>query len=141
MSAPIGKVDLNRYGTSRPKLEQDDFEGDFTIVTIATVEEAEVDDDEKEGGKRQSLVLTFNETGDKSLWLNVTQLKHLIAQMGDDARKWLGQKIPVEKVKASFKGKSFDKVYVMDADGWDNAFKAAKVKRTAASIGKAGAKR
>jgi len=137
----VGKINLNDYGTSRPKLEQDDFEGDFTILTVATVEEVEVDDEEKEGGKRKSLVLTFNETGDKALWLNVTQLKHLVAQLSDDARKWLGQKIPVEKVKASFKGKTHDKVYVMDADGWDDAFKQAKVKRTAASTGKAGAKR
>lgn len=133
----VGKINLGEYGSARPKLTQDDFEGDFTILTIATVEEVEVDDEEREGGKRKSLVMTFNETGDKSLWLNVTQLKHLIAQLGDDARKWLGQKIPVEKVKASFKGKSHDKVYVMDAEGWEDAFRSAKVKRTA-STGKGG---
>jgi hypothetical protein len=125
----VGKINPTDFGTSRPKLTQTDFDGDFIILTIAAAEEVTVEDDEKESGERKSLVLTFQETGDKSLWLNVTMIKTLIAEIGDDTDKWAGQKVPVEKYTGSFKGKKFEKVGIMESP-WDEAFKDSGVRRT-----------
>lgn len=135
------KINATDFGTSRPKLTQDDFDGDYVILTIAKVETVEVDDDEQESGKRKSLVLQFQETGDKSLWLNVTMIKSLIAELGDDTDKWAGQKVPVEKYTGTFKGRDFKKVGVMVSDDWADAFKELKVKRTASTPAKASARR
>lgn len=116
------------YGSSRPKLSQEDFDGDFIILTIATCDEIEVDDEEKQGGKRRSLVLTFAETGDKAIWLNVSQTKAIIEKFGDDDAAWIGQMVPVEKYTATFGTKMYPKVRIMAAEEWEQAFEDAGVK-------------
>jgi hypothetical protein len=123
------KVDPSSYGSARPKLTQDDFDGDFIILTISSVEEVVVDDDEAEDGKRKSLVLNFEETEDKAHWLNVGQIRTLVDTCGDDSEAWVGQKVPVEKHTATFMGKKFPKVQIMAAEEWDETFKKAGVKR------------
>ena len=118
-------IDPNRFGGSRPKLEQDDLEEDVAILTIATVEEVNVKADD---GDRTSLVLTFDETEDKALWLNVTQIKSLVTMLGNDEKKWPGSKIPVERHDSEFRGKTFPKVRVMLADEWQDIFKEAGIR-------------
>lgn len=136
------KVDPGSYGSARPKLTQDDFDGDYIILTISQVEEVSVDDDESEDGKRKNLVLNFEETEDKAHWLNVGQIRTLVDELGDDSDAWVGQKVPVEKHTAEFKNKKYPKVRIMASEEWDATFKEAGVKRskkaasTAASGGK-----
>ncbi len=125
------KINPADFGQSRPKLEQDDFNGTFTVLTVAGVEEVNVTDDEAEDGKRRSLVMTFQETGDKSLWLNVTAIKTLCERLGDNTDKWVGQSVPVEKHTAEFRGKKFPKVRVALAEEWDDMLKQAKKARSA----------
>lgn len=125
----MGKIDASRFGSATPKLTPDDIE-EAAILTIATFEEADVDDDEAPGGKRHSANLTFEETGDKVLWLNKGMVETLIEQLGDDTDTWTGQKIPVESATVKFRGRDHHKVRVMESSQWDAAFKEAGVKRT-----------
>lgn len=124
------KVDSSRFGSSAPKLTPEDLEEDAAILTIESYEEAEVDDEDSEDGKRWSANLKFKETGEKVLWLNKGMIDSLIEQLGDDADQWTGQKIPVEKHVALFRGKKFPKVRVMLSEQWDKTFKAANVRRS-----------
>jgi hypothetical protein len=133
------KVDPSQFGSSAPKLTQEDLEEDAAILTIEKYEEVKVDDDNAEDGKRQSATLTFRETGDKVLWLNKGQVETLVEQLGDDADAWTGQKIPVEKHTATFGSKKYPKVRVMPTEEWDKAFKEAGVRRSRPAA--AGAKR
>ena len=121
----MGKVNPAEFGRQRPKLTRDDFSGDFTVLTIATAEEVKTDD-----GK--SMVLTFQETGDKSLWLNVTALKTLVEKFGDNADAWKGKQVPVEKHTAEFRGEKYPKVRVALGEDWDDMFKQAKKGRAGA---------
>lgn len=130
----MGKINASDFGSSRPKLTQEDIEeGDYTLLTIATVDTVSVSDDEKESGERKSLVLTFKETGDKALWLNVTMIKSLIAEIGDDTDKWPGEQVPVEKYTGKFMNKEFEKVGIMASADWPAAFKEAGVRRKKAT--------
>ena len=123
------KVNASDYGTSTPKITPDDLEGDFAILTVVDFEDVEVPDDSVEGGKRKTATLTFEETEDKVLWLNMGMIDALVEQLGDDLDAWKGQEVPVEKYTARFRGKSFPKVRVMAAEEWDKAFKDAGIKR------------
>lgn len=131
------KVDTGKFGSSAPKLMPDDLEADVAILIVAEYDEADVEDEESETGTRHSAYLTFKETGDKRVWLNKGQAEALVEQLGDDADKWIGQKVPVERHVATFKGKKFPKVRVMLSEEWDAAFKDAGIRR----VRPAGAKR
>lgn len=107
------EIDLNKYGNEREKFTQDDIEdGDVGIVTIASFDEFEVQG-------RQTAALTFEETGDKTLYPSKTDLKQLVEVLGKVPAKWIGKRIPVEKVKRSYGGKTFNKVGVCPAEEWD----------------------
>jgi len=127
------KVDASKFGSAAPKIMPDDLEEDAAILTITKYESVMVDDKNvTEGptpGKRQSATLKFEETGDKVLWLNKGMVETLIEQLGDDADKWVGQKIPVEKHIAKFGNDTFPKVRVVPSEEWDATFKAAGVRR------------
>ncbi len=133
------KIDPSNYGSTGPRLEQSDLEADAAILVIAEFDEAEVEDDDAEDGKRLAPYLTFEETGDKRLWLNKGQVTSLVEQLGDDADKWVGQQCPVEKHTAIFSKKEYPKVRVMQSEDWAQAFKDAGVKRKTAPA--AGAKK
>lgn len=135
------KVDASKFGSAAPKLMPEDLEEDAAILTIAEYDEADVDDDEAEGGKRTAAYITFEETGDKRIWLNKGMVETLIEQLGDDADKWIGQKVPVEKHEAKFKGRTYPKVRVMLSEEWDQAFKDAGVKRRPAEKASSGKRR
>lgn len=130
------KVDASKFGSSAPKLMPEDLEEDAAFLTISKYEEVMVDDDESESGKRQSATLKFAETGDKVIWLNKGMVETLVEQLGDDAEKWAGQKIPVERHVATFGNKKFPKVRVMPSEEWDKAFKEAGIRRKPVASGK-----
>ena len=129
------KVDVSKFGSSAPKITQDDLEEDAAILTLAAYEEVSVDDDAVEGGKRQSATLRFEETGDKVLWLNKGMVETLVEQLGQDADEWVGQKVPVEKYVAKFNNTKYPKVRVMPSEEWDKAFKEAGVRRSRRPVG------
>lgn len=130
------KVDPSKFGSSAPKITPEDLEEDAAILTIDVYESVSVDDENAEDGKRQSATLKFVETGDKVLWLNKGMVETLVEQLGDDADKWSGQKIPVERHVATFGNKKFPKVRVMPSEEWDAAFKTAGVRRNKPSAKK-----
>lgn len=134
------KVDASRFGSSAPKLMPEDLEEDVAILTIAEYDEVEIDDDDAEDGKRNSATLRFTETGEKVVWLNKGMAETLIEQLGDDADKWVGQKIPVERHVAKFGNKKFPKVRVCESDEWDKLFKDAGVRRSPRPGSKSGKK-
>lgn len=123
------KVDPETLGSAAPKLLPEDLEEKVAVLTIASYDEDEIEDDEKEGGKRKTAYLTFEETGDKRIYLNVGQAKTLVAKLGPDADKWIGQKVPVERHVAKFGNKSFPKVVVVAAEEWDDYLDTPKSKR------------
>ena len=122
----MGKVDPGKYGTSRPKITQEDLaDGDFILLTIANFDEATIKDEE---GTRVTAYLEFSETGDKVLWLNKTQLTYLIEGLGsDNSDDWKGKQISVEKITAKYNNRSFPKVAVAAPERWDEYFDAAGV--------------
>jgi len=124
------KVDSSKFGSTAPKLLPDDLEEEAAFLTVASYDEIEVEDDEQESGKRNSATLRFEETGDKVLWLNKGMVETLVEQLGEDADKWIGQKIPVERHVAKFGTKKFPKVRVMPSEEWDKAFKDAGIRRS-----------
>lgn len=126
----MGKVNPKELGTGKPKVEQTDFEGDYTIATIVSVGRDTIDDESRQGGKRPVMYLQFKEFGDKVVFLNVTQANSMVTQLGDDDDSWVNQQVPLEKYTGSFGSKKFAKVGVMAAEEWDEAFREAGVKRT-----------
>lgn len=111
-------VNPDAYGTARPKVEPDDLEDDVAILTVVEFEEVEVDDANTESGKRMSGFLTFQETGEKVVWLNKTAILAMCEFYGTDPDKWEGVECPVEKVKGKAFGKDYHKVNVVPADAW-----------------------
>ena len=125
----MSKVNLKDYGTKSEKITIEDLEQDVAILTLDTVDEVDVDDEESATGKRRSMVLSFVELAGKVLWPNRTQIATLIAKLGDDSDNWIGAKVPVEKARVPFKGKMFDKVRIVAAPEWDQYLKPSKSRR------------
>lgn len=132
----MGRISADDFGSSTPKLTPDDLEADVAILTVADFETVDVDDDNAEGGKRKSATLTFEETDDRVLWLNKGMVEALIERLGDNTDKWKGQKVPVEKYTARFRGKSYPKVRVMMAEEWDDVLTPSRSKGKTAKRGK-----
>ncbi len=138
----MGKVNRDALRRGAPKLTQDDIEGgDVAVFTVASYEEGTW----TEGDEQQhSAFLTFEETGDKRLYLNVTQMDALIERYGDDSDAWIGQPVPVEKVVTTYGTRKYHKVWVViDTDAWDDIFVEAGVrpKQKKKAAAKRGAKR
>lgn len=121
----MAKVNPEEHGSSRPKVTWDDLEEDAAILTIKKAEMVEVDDDDQPSGKRRSLTLQFEETGDKVIWTNKTQVEALVAALGDESDDWLGQPVPVEKITTQYRNQSFKKVAVCPVEAWADLFESA----------------
>jgi hypothetical protein len=130
------KVNLDDWGQDRPKLEAEDLTDDVAVLVIAGYEQFRVRDTTQEDGTRLTGVLRFEETGDKSLWLNKSMMSALVERLGDAPAKWVGESCPVEKRKVQAFGKTTVKVYVMAAEEWDAYLTPARGK--AAGKGKRG---
>ena len=122
------KVDTKNYGKSREKLTLDDLDGGDTIVlTCASVEDVTFDDNGKE---RKSLVMTFEESGEKSYWPNKTSTGYLVEAISAESDEWIGQRIPLEAVHGDYQGKPYDSLWVAAPERWASILKATKpVKR------------
>lgn len=121
----MGKVNLDRYGSRTPKLMPDDLDGgDFIVLTIAGFDEKTFDDEE---GKRVTPVLFFEETGEKVLFLNRTQVGYIVERYGDESDGWQGKHIPIEHHVSTFRGKQHEKLWVMPPERWDEAFEEAGI--------------
>lgn len=125
----MSKVNLKDYGTKREKIGIEDLEKDVAVLTLATVDEVDVEDEEQESGLRKSMVLSFDEIPNKVLWPNRTQIAALVIKLGDDTDHWIGEKVPVEKARVPFKGKMFDKVRVVAAAEWEQYLKSSKKRK------------
>lgn len=112
------RVDPDKHGTAKPKLEQDDLKEDVAVLEITEYSEMEVDDPNADSGKRMSAYLVFQETGEKVVWLNKTSLTALVHYYGDESNDWIGQPCPVEKVEGTAFGKAYAKVAVVPVDAW-----------------------
>lgn len=126
----MSKVDKSRYGSARPKLTTEDLDGgDFLVLTIATFDEATITTEE---GSKITPFLEFRETGDKTHWLNQTQIGYLIEGFGtDESDEWIGQPVPIEKHTATYRGTSTVKLWVSPPERWAQLFKAAGIKSKA----------
>lgn len=111
--------DPKKLGTAAPKVEWDDLEEDVAVLTIASFEEGEIEDAEKEGGMRSTAFLTFEELGDKRIYLGVRQGEAIVHHYGNEPTAWIGRQVPVEKARRKFGNKTFDKVIVVeDPEEW-----------------------
>lgn len=126
MSNNDTKIGSDYLGGGRERLVPDDLEADAAILTVADSDAFQLT---RGRTKENCLTLTFEETGDKALWINKTMLSALIDQLGDDRAAWVGKQVPVEVIDAEYEGKTSRKVYVMETDAWDQAFKDAGVRR------------
>lgn len=117
----MAKVDPTKHGSSRPKLSPDDLEEEVAILEITSFEEAEIEDADRPEGKRWIAMLYFEETGDKALFLNKTQIQYLIEGLGsDDSEDWIGQPVPVEVKRGRFQNQPYEKVYIVDPLEWSD---------------------
>lgn len=119
----MAKLNLKDYNTKTPTIAPEDLEEDVAILTIDKVNEVNVEDEDAVGGTRKALVMSFNEIEDRSMWPNRTAIATLIAKLGDDTDEWMGQQVPVEKVRVTYKGRTYDKVQVVPAGQWDEYLK------------------
>jgi hypothetical protein len=94
---------LNRdsYSQKRPGLKAEDIKARRANLTVQTVEQVELDDDNTEDGKRNALAVTFEEFPDKPYWPNGTSIGFLIDELGEDEEEWAGERIPLEKKKTT----------------------------------------
>lgn len=90
-----------------PHLEAADFSGD-TEVTIAGVAFSEVGEEKQTKG-----VLKFAEYS-RSMVLNRTNLKRIIAQHGNETDSWVGKKITLYPSETDFAGKTVDCIRVRE---------------------------
>ncbi len=117
-------VNPDVLGGSRPKVTQDDIQdGDVALVTIAEFEQGEIDDPSTETGKRAVMTLTFEELGEKALYLNKSDAETLVEKFGKDADKWKGQTVPIEKVNSTYNNKTYPKVHIVPAADWGKYLK------------------
>lgn len=119
------KINAGDFGPARGKITPSDLEADIALLTIASAEIIDVRDDEAESGSRRSLCLNFEETGDKALWPNKSNIDTLTLMLGDETDGWLGKVIPVEKANVPYRGQTYYKVRIMDAEEWAEVFKEA----------------
>lgn len=121
------KVKPNEFNRNRPTLNVEDLEDEAAVLVCSAVEEVELPDSDAPGGVRKSLLMRFEESGDKALWLNKTQIEYLIERLGDDTDDWIGQYVPIEKHETTFRGKTHNKVWVSPPESWDEMLEAAGV--------------
>lgn len=113
----MAKVNPEEHRKSRSKLSLDDLDGgDQTALTMVNAEEVETKNDD--GSPRKSLAITFEETGDKVYWPNVTSLKAIIEVYGDDTDDWTGNPLALARNEGTFNGKPYENIQVAPLSLW-----------------------
>jgi len=116
-------VRQDTYGRgSRPAWKWDDLgKATHAVVTIREVDpEAKIPDDEQEEGHRLVLTMTFEEDeGEKTLYTNYRQVGYLIERLGENEKKWVGQRVVIKKLRQSFGKQEYKKVSIAPPEEWD----------------------
>lgn len=136
-------INKSDYSQKRAGLKADMLgKANRFIGTVEKVEEVEVEDN-RTGEPRKALAITFAEFRDNPYWPNGTSIGILCDKYGNDEEKWIGKKIPLEKVRTNnpSTGQKMDGLWVMDAAEWDNAGVKANSKPTAKQTVTAGGKK
>ena len=75
-------------------------------------------------------MLFFEESGDKAMYLNKTQMEYLIEGLeSNDSDDWAGKQVPVEVKRGKFRGTPYEKPYIVDPNEWDEYLKPKKQRR------------
>lgn len=119
------RISADEFGMSVPAIGYDDLEEDVAVLTVKSAEKMKFDDG------RVSVVVRFEETGDDMVFYARAKVdvNPLIEKLGGDLKKWPGQKVPMEKVKRSYKGETHKKVGVVPAEDWDQYLKPSRRRR------------
>lgn len=118
-----GSVTLNAHGpdedTHMPKISEE-FASNFLKASdlggkelILTIETAEIETFNDEGGKRKKVVLTFCDH-DQKMILNMTNRDAVVELYGDDTDDWVGEKIILYPTRVPYGGKKVDAIRVRD---------------------------
>ena len=117
------KLDPNSFGSGEGKLGPDDIDGDTAILVVT--EASEVDFDNGKGLKIYS-----EESPDVPFIVSSRKdVEILVARLGDDPDKWVGESVCVEVATRTFKGKDFIKLVVVPEVDWDDVLGIAKSPR------------
>jgi hypothetical protein len=90
---------------------------DAAVLTIANVRA-----DITTGDGRKTALLEFSEQPDYVFWLNKTGIESLVARLGDNTDDWVGERVPLVRVRVNnpATGKMVVKYQVADAEDWDD---------------------
>lgn len=109
----MAKVNPKEMKRQRDKLVPEDLEGGEAIaLTIASVEHVKFDD-------RKALAITFEETGEKSLWPNGTSAGYIVEVYGDEDDDWIGRPLPIMVKSGTFNGEAFTNLQVPAPELWN----------------------
>jgi hypothetical protein len=111
----MAKINPKEFGgKGAPAITPEDIGGKkAAILTVEKVNAFTV-------GQERRMSLHVEEFADKVLYLNVTSIKRLIEQYGDDDEGWVSQAIVVMPVTAEDPntGQPTQKLWIADADTW-----------------------
>lgn len=124
------KITREEFGAGRPKLTPEDLDDQSMVLVIAAAEPIHVEDEDAPDGKRKVLVLRFEETGEKTLYLNKGMIGALLGQFGSETDDWVGQRVPVQRHIAEFRGVRYPKVRIAPPEDWDDLLGSTPASRT-----------
>lgn len=120
-------IDMQEFGGSRLGLKVTDIgKANATVITLTDVEKVEVPDPDRDDGKRVTLVLQSDEYPDRGFWLNKTGMKTLIEKIGGRPSQWIGEKVPLVRVRVNNPqtGKVQESLQVASPAEWDDVMDA-----------------
>jgi hypothetical protein len=116
-------IDRESYpGASRPALKPESIgypKVTAAVLTIADVDpEVEIPDGD---GNRKVLVVIFKEFADLTFYTNKTSREALIAKLGLNEKKWIGERVPLVVVTTNNPRtkKAQASLWVADPEEWD----------------------
>lgn len=124
-------VDMDEFGGARPALKAETIKpATATVITVEDVEKVEVNDPDRDDGKRVSLVLHSKEYPGRGFWLNKSGIKTLMEQVGPKPADWIGAKVPlvVVRVNNPRTGQVQPSLQVAGVEEWDEVLALAKKK-------------
>jgi len=90
------------------------------VLTVTDVEEVEIPDGRTGEAGRKALAIKSAEFPDTPYWPNGTSINILCDVLGENEEKWIGKKIPLEKVRANNPqtGREQDSLWVAKQENW-----------------------
>lgn len=127
-------IDPNAYpGASRPALKPESIghpKVNAAVLTVADVD-PDVEIPEENGATRKVLTLTFKEFPELTYYTNKTSREALIAKLGLNEKKWIGERVPLVVVTTNNPRtkKAQASLWVADAAEWDRHLGAGRKRR------------